>query len=456
MGSSSKSIVDRVRAVTTATDLLEGSEILAWKTQLRDLVSAQAYVEGHALVERAPPPLLNDAEFLYLAGVSCGYGGKDHVRALELLNKARALGNESSWVDYHAACFAIDLKDHDEFALRLIACLGRGGEAAPVLQFLLGALEKAQLDPKAFIARGVLRAFAEHAHALNESAEGLESEALRDKGLFIIGPAGSGTSMTIDHLNSFPNVCLFSELDYGILQTYPNHYAAYGGDTPIAHYNAKSLDQDNPVHAKGYSIPLALDLAMKQGRFWQEAARDYQFVGEKVALSYEKHPGGRLLDLTAAWHAARAPYARYVLCLRDPAATAASLANRFGRGGAELIDYIIASTEVTLQLWRTLPRSVLAPYTMWTRAAQGRLQRWLELDGPIVLSKLQPKSDKFQSERLPSSLIEYADVLEQLSIGYREALDRLSAEGPFAYDFAFAERLQSACRDGRQAMISSL
>ena len=424
----------------------------------QSLFAQGRYAEALEVVLQLESERELDAEELYAKGGALLYGAAAAKAAVAVFDQARQLGKSGYWIDFHQACAYANGGEANEAMRLFVACAAKDPRPA-----VLKAIEN--LSPKinndltdtAQVALlnvlGLLRAEERFQDDANYKAD---ISFLNEKGLFVVGSARSGTTVTLEHLNKARSVLLLSEMEFAVLQRYPDYFKVYGGSEPVGNFNAKQASLGSGPKSKGFHIPVALAENYRERSFWSSLGKGYSYVGEKVALLQEQKCGRYLLDDTIGWHMNTVPNARYLLCMRDPAQIARSYVIKFGRGGARLMMYLILVIEGQMRMWANLPNARVLPHDRWTLAGQQSLASWLDIE-------LRPDPEIDPATRghdtpVPESLRPFERALTALSSGYVEAMAQLSPndnEFPFAFNQDVHDRFLRTASEARRLVAAA-
>jgi len=428
---------------------------------IKDLVQNGRYLEALPLVCAEIEKGDHTSEIDYYMALCICYGQGEPHAALEYFLTARGHGYAGFWLDYHEACARAMTGDRIA-ALRLLICCYSMGFEENIFQEISSMVatvgeENIPDDIKSsYRMIDKIRNLKEGNNQTHKKRN--DFEVLNERGLFIVGPARSSTSFTLDILNSSREVLLFSEMEYGILQNFPEQFAAYEGRDPIEHFNNKNRSFGSKPECKGYNIPQFLTEHFQKGEFWQYLEKQYRYIGEKVALSPGWERGHFLFEETVSWHANNVPFAKYLLCLRDPAQVARSHVRTFGASGARLISYVISAVEATVELWRSLPNARLLVAENWGQDVGAEIGNWLGLTFDVDYSDANSgKHGVPKGTAYPPELSLFGDILDDMSSMYQLGIKRLGTEnkGPYVYEPKFFFDILGGCRAARIAFYET-
>jgi hypothetical protein len=177
--------------------------------------------------------------------------------------------------------------------------------------------------------------------------------------IFIIGYARSGTTVLMDILNSSEEALVLSEFNYHIVRKYKNAFGWYGGDTFYEHFVSRKKTELPVLYKSAFLDIKPEENVHEADELLDYLARDYTFVGDKIALSFRDFDGVSELELLEQ-AISQNPEATYIYTFRRPDENLLSAAKMFPDSDLDTLARWIAGTWlVSLRAFARVNRSYL-------------------------------------------------------------------------------------------------
>ncbi|QGX41335.1 hypothetical protein [Permianibacter aggregans] len=182
--------------------------------------------------------------------------------------------------------------------------------------------------------------------SLSTSSNFERNQSLRK--LHIIGFARSGTTITMDILNSSPDVFIFNELNLHALRHDITVFRDYGGDNFLEQFLARKM-AELPQLYKGAIVPDVIESFSTPDELITALMGQFQYVGDKIALAARDFSGRSDIELIDEF-VRRERNATLIFCLRKPSEILYSVSKMFpGANIAEWFDCICRYMNLALR-----------------------------------------------------------------------------------------------------------
>ena len=186
--------------------------------------------------------------------------------------------------------------------------------------------------------------------------ESEDFETLSRQGLFIVGNARSGTSILCDCFNFSEDIFLLGEA---------NFHLNYKIDNFVDYFNSQHAGWGNSK-GKGTFIPPSIFPETGCFSFLLRMAKNYRYVGEKIAFGPHGQPHGEEYDGLSFqeaflnFHAKYFYHSTYFLILREPVEVLWSMQKMFpDRKIEELFSCWLKTVKVQIDVFQSFPRTYM-------------------------------------------------------------------------------------------------
>ena len=326
------------------------------------------------------------------------HGWVDRVRQIELLTRQHADQLACIWPDlnHHLNSIQSLLVQGQGFAERLAATQATSGQLAT----RLSAVESLLPTPR---------------QPGPSDWSDADRRRLEDRGLFVVGTARSGTTVLYETLNESSDVYLLGEAMF-FEEAHRTNFADF--------HELRHDGYGNRKH-KGHYLPRGLAAAENGFDLLRRLAERYRWVGEKVALGpcHVTERGRTAFEPFLRFHATHFFHSRYVLIVRRPVLSVASMARLWGQFAVpELLTTWAVGFRVGVELAFTFPNVLVLAHDSLNEGSAARLGEVLGLSLDIPSGRFDREFQRSAgaAESLPSRLVPHRSDLESLAELYDE------------------------------------
>jgi len=250
----------------------------------------------------------------------------------------------------------------------------------------------------------------------------LDSHKLESKGVFVVGCARSGTTITADCLNLSPDVLVLEEAFL---------FVDHVRDDFVGMMNNRHVGYGN-MRRKGTWISPSVGPESGGLACLKRLGRQYRFVGEKLAFGPPpNHLGDDWAEAFFQFQARHFHHSHYFLIARRPIEAVWSMHKMFPDCVIpKVIDTWLRALQLCLDMYLVFPNSYFMTLEDLDERTVARMAEVLgvEIDVPKGMLGRERQKTRYEGDRLPPVLNQYKPLLANCNEIYRHVRERACRE----------------------------